>query len=188
LVTQLMATCLLNMEPEPHHSPDGEPGEYQWMSLGGYSNNGGQTNSPPVPDYNTYNYGSSNIMPIEPAPLYGMARPPPYNSHQQLQPLHPLIMPPQWPSMLTSQSSYSATTPQTASTTTPLSAASASPHSLRITPTTTTGGTNPRRTLTDDDRRRMCQYAEDNPGIKQTEIGCMFTFLHLVYSQLMICQ
>jgi hypothetical protein len=32
----------------------------------------------------------------------------------------------------------------------------------------------PRRTLTDDDRRRMCQYHEDNPTVKQTEIGAMF--------------
>lgn len=32
----------------------------------------------------------------------------------------------------------------------------------------------PRKTLTDDDRRRMCQYAEDHPNTKQTEIGAMF--------------
>jgi hypothetical protein len=25
--------------------------------------------------------------------------------------------------------------------------------------------------LTDQDRRRMCQYHEDNPTVKQTEIG-----------------
>jgi hypothetical protein len=29
----------------------------------------------------------------------------------------------------------------------------------------------PRRTLTDSDRRRMCQYPEENPSVKQTEIG-----------------
>jgi len=28
-----------------------------------------------------------------------------------------------------------------------------------------------RKTLTDSDRRRMCQYHEDNPSVKQTEIG-----------------
>ncbi|KAL9948059.1 hypothetical protein ACHAP6_003772 [Verticillium nonalfalfae] len=32
----------------------------------------------------------------------------------------------------------------------------------------------PRKTLTDDDRRRMCQYHMDNPNMKQTEIGAMF--------------
>ena len=29
-----------------------------------------------------------------------------------------------------------------------------------------------RKTLSDDDRRRMCKYAEENPTAKQTEIGC----------------
>jgi hypothetical protein len=29
----------------------------------------------------------------------------------------------------------------------------------------------PRKTLTDSDRRRMCQYHEENPSVKQTEIG-----------------
>lgn len=141
--------------------------------MGGYQHSGGQTTSPVMPEYNAYNYGSSSGIPIEPAPLYSMARPPPYNTHQQLQPLHPLIVPPQWPSMLTTQSSYSTPTLPTASTTTPVSAVSSTSHSLQIRQTTT-GGNTPRRTLTDEDRRRMCQYAEDNPGVKQTDIGRMF--------------
>ena len=32
----------------------------------------------------------------------------------------------------------------------------------------------PRKTLTDDDRRKMCQYAEDHPTAKQTDIGAKF--------------
>lgn len=32
----------------------------------------------------------------------------------------------------------------------------------------------PRKTLTNEDRRRMCQYAEDHPKVKQTEIGLKF--------------
>ncbi|KAF2773102.1 hypothetical protein EJ03DRAFT_265857 [Teratosphaeria nubilosa] len=32
----------------------------------------------------------------------------------------------------------------------------------------------PRKTLTDQDRRRMCQYAEEHPHSKQTEIGAIF--------------
>lgn len=31
----------------------------------------------------------------------------------------------------------------------------------------------PRRTLTDADRRRMCIFHEENPNVKQTEIGGM---------------
>ncbi|KAK3613220.1 hypothetical protein LTR56_028012 [Elasticomyces elasticus] len=45
---------------------------------------------------------------------------------------------------------------------TPVSATSTSP-----TPT-------PRKTLTDLDRKRMCQYAEEHPNAKQTEIGGIF--------------
>jgi hypothetical protein len=173
-----MATCLLNMEPEHHQSPEAEHGDFQWMSMGGYPSNAPPTTSPIMPEYNSYHYASSGVMPIEPGPLYAMARPPPYSPHQQLQPLHPLIVPPQWPSMLTSQSNYSTPTPSTASTTTPGSAVSTGSQSLQIRQTTT-GGNTPRRTLTDDDRRRMCQYAEDNPGVKQTDIGCMFV-VHLI--------
>ncbi|VDB89128.1 Bgt-5103 [Blumeria graminis f. sp. tritici] len=32
----------------------------------------------------------------------------------------------------------------------------------------------PRKTLTHNDRRRMCQYHEENPTVKQTEIGAKF--------------
>ncbi|KAK3612812.1 hypothetical protein LTR22_028449, partial [Elasticomyces elasticus] len=38
---------------------------------------------------------------------------------------------------------------------------------MRPTPT-------PRKTLTDLDRKRMCQYAEEHPNAKQTEIGDIF--------------
>lgn len=41
-----------------------------------------------------------------------------------------------------------------------------------LSPTHNTGSTNsPRRTLTDADRRRMCLFHEENPTVKQTEIG-----------------
>jgi Tc5 transposase DNA-binding domain len=181
-----MATCLLNMESEQHQSPESEHGDYQWMTMGAYPHNASQNTSPVMPEYNPYTYGSSAIMPVEPAPFYGMARPPPYSSHQQLQPLHPLIVPPQWPSMITSQSSYSATSLPSASITTPTSAVSTNSQPLQIRQTTT-GGNTPRRTLTDEDRRRMCQYAEDNPGVKQTDIGCMSTIILIVVLQLTIC-
>jgi hypothetical protein len=47
---------------------------------------------------------------------------------------------------------------------TPVSASTAS---------TTTAGSTSRRTLTDDDRRRICEYHESHPDAKQTEIGGM---------------
>ena len=40
-------------------------------------------------------------------------------------------------------------------------------------PSTQASNPTPRRTLTDTDRRKMCLYHEENPNIKQTEIGGM---------------
>jgi hypothetical protein len=40
-----------------------------------------------------------------------------------------------------------------------------------VTPVTTSGDSTPRRVLTDDERRRMCEYHEKHPGVKQTDIG-----------------
>ena len=44
-------------------------------------------------------------------------------------------------------------------------------------------GTVPRRTLTDADRRSMCVYHEENPTLKQTEIGGEYSqVLHKGYA------
>lgn len=81
---------------------------------------------------------------------------------QPMQQLRPLVTPP-WPSTLTSQSSY-APPLLTAIPTLATSPSAAPAHSTHSAPT-------PRRTLTDADRRRMCQYHEEHPNVKQTEIG-----------------
>ena len=153
------------METEHHQPHQNEYVDSQWVDMGGYSSGGGQSSTTPLHEYNGYNFGSPPIMPIEPA--YTVPRPPPYTTHQQLQPLHLLTTMAPWPSMLTSHASYSAPVVQTAPLATPVSA---STNSVNVTPTTT-GGSTPRRTLTDDDRRRMCEYHENHPGVKQTEIG-----------------
>ncbi|KAL2002341.1 hypothetical protein VTN02DRAFT_169 [Thermoascus thermophilus] len=41
-------------------------------------------------------------------------------------------------------------------------------------PIRTSNGPTPRRTLTDEDRRRMCLYHEENRSAKQTDIGALF--------------
>jgi len=91
---------------------------------------------------------------------------PPHPSNPQL---HPLIMPshPTWPSMLTHPASYP---PPAVSIPVP------APPVIRgsVARTTTHSTSSPRKTLTDSDRRRMCQYHVDNPTVKQTEIGAMF--------------
>jgi hypothetical protein len=156
------------MDTDPHQShQQNEYGNGQWGDIGGgYSNGGAQHNTTPMHEYTGYHFETPPVMPIEPA--YTVPRPPPYTAHQQLQPLHPLITMAPWPSMLTSQSGYSPPVVPTAPLVTPVSASTAS---TTVTPVTTTGGSTPRRTLTDDDRRRMCEYHESHPGVKQTEIG-----------------
>ncbi|KAH7555429.1 hypothetical protein BM1_07052 [Bipolaris maydis] len=126
----------------------------------------------PVQDYS----GFATYPPLPMEPIYATGMHPPHQTHQTPRNTHPqlqpLIMPqmPQWPSMLTSQSTYQA--PLFPSAPPPITPASATPVSATSTQSRTSS--TPRKTLTDADRRRMCQYHEDNPTVKQTEIGAMF--------------
>ncbi|KAL1882014.1 hypothetical protein VTK73DRAFT_2996 [Phialemonium thermophilum] len=97
--------------------------------------------------------------------------PPPQPSQTMTHPPLPMLIMPShaaWPSMLTNPQGYTSQSAPalvipsiTASTkSTKLPAIHAPSHQ--------------RRTLTDDDRRRMCQYAEEHPTAKQTEIGALF--------------
>lgn len=107
---------------------------------------------------NEYPGYSFTRLPVE--PMFSMSMHPPRTTHQQLQ---PLIMP-QWPSMLTSQSTYAPQIfPSGPVPVTPISAPSSA--------TSARPASTPRKTLTDADRRRMCLYHEENPTTKQTEIG-----------------
>lgn len=156
------------MDPDHQHpSHETEYGEGHWADVGSYGS--GNTQSTPIHEYQNFQFGPTPVMPIEPA--YNMSIPPPYTSHQQLQ---PLIMP-QWPSMLASSSnSYSATPITATSNGTPISATSTSSALSNPTPTTATStGSTPRRTLTDAVRREMCLYHQEHPNVKQTEIGGM---------------
>jgi hypothetical protein len=85
-------------------------------------------------------------------------------THQQLQPL----MVPAWPSLLTSQSNYANGVMMSAAPVT-MTPTVATPRSAP--PATGRQSERPRKTLTDEDRRRMCKFAEKNPTVKQTEIG-----------------
>lgn len=126
----------------------------QWQINGIYNSSSPRL---PSPAHEYGNYGVSGL-PVE--PLYGATTQTTRPTHQRLE---PLIMP-QWPSMLTSKSTFSAPVYSSAPMTipppsTPISAGSSKPPST------------PRKMLTDDDRRRMCIYHEENPTVKQTEIG-----------------
>ncbi|KAF2816797.1 CenpB-DNA-bind-domain-containing protein [Mytilinidion resinicola] len=150
----------MGMEHEQHHQ---EPGYHdpntQWVDSNAFTHSQHQS---PVQEYNGFAF---TPLPME--PMYSAHQMhPPRTTHQQLQ---PLIMP-QWPSMLTSNSSYvapvypTAPVPVTPASATPVSATSTRSHSTST----------PRKTLTDSDRRRMCLYHEEHPTVKQTEIGAMF--------------
>ena len=141
-----------------HHDDDFAAG--QWVEIA-------HDHSPhqsPLHEYNGFGFLASTHVPVD--PIYHRAA---QNSYAANSALHPLIMP-QWPSQITnpSEGGSPAAIPlpralaPTSTVTTPQSAPPAIPA-----PASSTA----RKTLTDHDRRRMCQYHEDFPTVKQTEIG-----------------
>jgi len=76
---------------------------------------------------------------------------------------------PQWPSMLTSQSTYQ--TSLCSSSLPPTTPASVAPSSVISAESCTSLG--PRKPLTDSDREHMCRYHEQNPTANQTDIASM---------------
>jgi hypothetical protein len=157
---------LTNMPPDQdsHHSGYGQHG---WMSVPGAYTSSPQTSMSPMHELPPFDYHPTTPMPMEPA--YNMHRPSPFAaSHAQMPP--PLIMPHSglWPSMLASQPQATFQTPilPAGPLQTPLSASTGSD----MTPTSAKTSTS-RRKLTDDERRQMCIEAEQNPTMKQTQIG-----------------
>jgi hypothetical protein len=134
-----------------HQSPIYEHGGFQFMQQPV------QSQGPLEPSFATQR------MPQPPPP-------PPPNSlpHQQLL---PLIMPshPTWPSMLTNPANNPANYSAPPVAIPPATAQQAKGNHGK--PPTGHSAPTPRKTLTDSDRRRMCQYHEDHPSTKQTDIG-----------------
>lgn len=101
--------------------------------------------------------------------------PPPPSLHGSAPAHHPtlpmLMVPgnPTWPSMLTNPGGFTTSPP-----------VAIPPMSAGVQPLTQSRppmppvASQPRKTLTDEDRRRMCQWHIDHPEMKQTEIGGMF--------------
>ncbi|KAF1971969.1 CenpB-DNA-bind-domain-containing protein [Bimuria novae-zelandiae CBS 107.79] len=149
-----------------HHHQDSYEDHTGWAHSGPYDPH----HQSPVQDFNQFNYG-----PIPMEPIYSNAIQPPPQHRTAYSQLHPLIMPHvqnnPWPSQLTSQSTY--VPPIVHPAPVPITPVSATPVSATSTHSGRTSST-PRKTLTDADRRRMCQYHEDHPTVKQTEIGAMF--------------
>ncbi|KAJ5255454.1 hypothetical protein N7497_007059 [Penicillium chrysogenum] len=146
------------METEPHSGPEGEFPHSPWVEIGTFTS---PQHSPPMPEYSGFDYGPSQLMAVD---SYGMSIPPPYASMPLPMPSH------SWPSMLTTHSPFAASGLPVCTTPTSVSPSAPMPPVRK----TSTGGSTPRRTLTDDDRRQMCIYHEENKTAKQTDIGALF--------------
>jgi hypothetical protein len=145
-----------------------------WVDINSYSSTQAQS---PMYEQVGFAFIQPHILPSIPSePSFHVQRvQQPHTTHQQLL---PLIMPshPTWPSMLTNPASYS-------SQPVPIPPASAPPLTKRSAPKLPAihATPSPRKTLTDADRRRMCKYHEENPTVKQTEIGGTRTSLQALY-------
>ena len=158
--------CSMNlstMNDDNHHQPRYQysPPVGSWDHVYPHSHHG-----TPAQEYSGFNFSNQQTH-MEPNGFNGSMQ------QRPMQPqLHPLIMP-QWPSMLNSQahSGFQPIYPQPVQPIQPMSInqlhTPVSAISARSAPI-------PRKTLTDNDRKRMCQYAEDHPNAKQTEIGAIF--------------
>jgi hypothetical protein len=147
----------IGMEQDQHHNGENY-GNDGWAEINSYSSSQHQS---PVHEYGNYGFMNHVTHSLPSEPTFSRMAPPPQTTHQQLL---PLIMPshPTWPSMLlTNPPGY-----QAQPATLPPVSAPAKPSKLPA-----IHAPSPRKTLTDDDRRRMCRYHEENPSVKQTEIG-----------------
>jgi hypothetical protein len=147
-----------------HRSPTGNGYHHEVQDPWAGSNSSpyASQHQSPVYEHTGFTFSSN---PMETMYMTTTSMLPPQTRMTSLQQLQPLMVPP-WPSQLTNTSPYH--TP--VYTHTPSSATSI-PTPVSAPPTTGRQSDRPRKTLTDSDRRRMCKYAEDNPNVKQTEIG-----------------
>ncbi|KAL8652478.1 MAG: hypothetical protein Q9210_002658 [Variospora velana] len=132
----------------------------------------------PLHEFNRFYMSPPSHLDIDPSYFRPTATCQPSNP-----PLYPLVVP-QWPSQLTNPSiNPPSSQPQPSSVATSQTPRPIAPLTTPLDPPPTSQSTLPtpapiptppsgRRTLTDQDRRRMCQYHEENPTVKQTEIGC----------------
>ena len=133
----------------------------------------------PAQEYSGFNFGTPHL----PMASDGFSA----TLHQRPMPpqLQPFIMP-QWPSMLNSQShaTFQHQYPQPVQPIQPMTLGQL------VTPISATSGrstSTPRKTLTDQDRKHMCIYAEKHPRSKQTEIGGAFVVEPMIGTILTCC-
>ncbi|CZT51762.1 uncharacterized protein RSE6_12953 [Rhynchosporium secalis] len=175
------------MDHDDHHI-DHENGSYMgndgWVMHQNYHSSSQQQS--PVFEQNGFAFlqqplqeGLSTTQPFPPQRMPLLQPSPAQPSIQQLQ---PLIMPGHstWPSMMITNTVYpppAVTVPGSE----PALTRRNGKKGIRSRSTSL-----PRKTLTDSDRRRMCQFAVDNPSSKQTDIGKMFGVERSTVSKVLI--
>ncbi|RAK99041.1 uncharacterized protein BO80DRAFT_143604 [Aspergillus ibericus CBS 121593] len=174
------------MDTESHHAQDHDIAPTSWLDMGGFS----PSEQSPTMDYQAFGY---SVIPLDPS-TYGVDLPPPYATL-------PIAMPPppsSWPSMISHHGPFPdpvvppmpilqappviapapiiPAPPRKSSTSKPSTNKSSTGKSSSGKPSTgkPNGNSTPRRTLTDEDRRQMCLYHEENKTAKQTDIGALF--------------
>lgn len=120
----------------------------------------------PLNEYSTFGFVTPLHIPLD--SVHEHSQEPSYSTHR------PYV----WPSQLTSPSQGPPPPPMPsgrplapATSVSPGEPSKAATSASAPNPVPNPTNPNARKTLTDHDRRRMCQYHEDNPNVKQTEIG-----------------
>ena len=153
-----------------HHEEDFGAGHALMAVTGDHS----QHQSPSI-EYGGFGFTASTHAHMD--PIYDRSVQPAFSGPQSL---HPLITMPQWPSQITNPSESSPPAPAPThrpilplSKTSPVPIITSAPVTLPVPAPSKPAhsSTTSRRTLSDSDRRRMCEYHNENPNVKQTEIG-----------------
>lgn len=155
------------MVKEEQYQPDYSSNP--WAEMNDYHSSHSQS---PATELHAYGFVPSSQQQNMHSEPYSRPMQPMYSLPQAPQPMFAA----QWPSMLTNPSSQPQPPPppQMPAPPPPVTPVTTFATGAPLPPLTThqpTHTTTSRRTLTDQDRRRMCQYHEDNPTVKQTEIG-----------------
>lgn len=131
-----------SMATDIQHSPEGEFSHSPWVDVPPFPS---PLQTPPTGGFGFF----SPAMNTYHMPSYADMQPPMMHT---------------WPSMIAQDGAFQSPVMHAPASFSP-------PTSILPTRKTSTGGSTPRRTLTDEDRRQMCLYHEENKTAKQTDIG-----------------
>ena len=148
-----------------HHPRHQEYAPDQMLEVSGEHS----SNNSPENDYGNFDFNAHSDT-----TMYNRPFQPPFSAAQQLHPLNTNTAT-LWPSQITNPAESSS--PPVAlpihRSIAPVTQSIPAPAPPAPSPVRQSGNSN-RKTLSDDDRRRMCRYHDEHPTVKQTEIGGSF--------------